>query len=153
VALKTCELLNIILSALVTGVFWGPWVGLTRSIATFDPPAFLAIGYRLNVNLAPLMSVLMPLALASAVPTLVLSYDTLPATFALTLAAVGLFVLALIVTVAIEVPIAVQIKSWSASSLPDDWRRLRDRWASVHRIRVVSGIAGLALLAAGAIYP
>lgn len=42
-ALKIWELSSIILSALVTGVFWGPWVGLTRSIATFAPEAFLAL--------------------------------------------------------------------------------------------------------------
>jgi hypothetical protein len=150
--IKTFELVNIVLSALVTGVFWGPWVGLTRSIATFDRPAFLAIGYRMNVNLAPLMTVLMPVALASTVPTLVLSYGDRPATFAWTVAGLGLFVVALAVTVGIEVPIATQIKSWSTSTPPADWQRLRDRWASVHIVRVVSGIAGLAALVAGAVY-
>ena len=33
--LKIWELISIVLSALVTGVFWGPWVGLSRSISTF----------------------------------------------------------------------------------------------------------------------
>ena len=148
-AIKAFELTNILLSALVAGVFWGPWVGLTRSIATFEPVAFLAIGYRLNVNLGPLMSVLMPVALLSAIPTLVLSHGT---TFALTLTGTGLFVVALVVTLAIEVPIAKQVASWSMATLPDNWRRLRDRWASVHVVRVVAGIAGLGLLVAAAIY-
>jgi hypothetical protein len=151
--LKACELLNIVLSALVTGVFWGPWVGLTRSIATFEPAAFLAIGYRLNVNLAPLMTVLMPVALLTAVPTLVLSVGGHPATFVLTLIGVLLFVVALVVTLAIEVPIAVRIKSWaSGTALPDDWRQQRDRWAAVHVVRVATGIAGLGLLVAGAVF-
>ncbi|HWC78829.1 MAG TPA: anthrone oxygenase family protein [Pseudonocardiaceae bacterium] len=151
--LKACELLNIVLSALVTGVFWGPWVGLTRSIATFEPAAFLAIGYRLNVNLAPLMTVLMPVALLTAVPTLVLSVGGRPATFVLTLIGVLLFVVALVVTLAIEVPIAARIKSWaSGTALPDDWRQQRDRWAAVHVVRVATGIAGLGLLVAGAVF-
>lgn len=148
-AIKAFELINILLSALVAGVFWGPWVGLTRSIATFEPVAFLAIGHRLNVNLAPLMTVLMPAALLSAIPTLILSSG--PA-FALTLGGTALFVLALVVTLAIEVPIANQIKSWSVATLPDNWRQLRDRWASVHIVRVVSGIVGLGLLVAAAIF-
>lgn len=150
--IKAFEIVNIMLSALVTGVFWGPWVGLTRSIATFDRPVLVAIGYRMNVNLAPLMTVLMPVALASTVPTLVLSYGGRPATFAWTVAGLGLFVIALVVTLGVEVPIAKKIKSWSTSTPPADWRRLRDRWASVHVVRVVSGIAGLAALVAGAIY-
>ena len=150
--LKAAELLNIILSALVTGVFWGPWVGLTRSIATFEQSAFLAIGYRLNVNLAPLMSVLMPVALLSAGPTLVLTVGRHPVTFTLTLIGAVLFLVALIVTVAVEVPIAVQVKSWSSSPMPDNWRQLRDRWAAVHLVRVAAGITGLAALAAAAIY-
>lgn len=147
---KVFEVVNIMLSALVTGVFWGPWVGLTRSIATFDLAAFLAIGHRMNVNLAPLMTVLMPVALASAVPTLVLSYRE-PATFTWTAVGLGLFVVATVVTVAVEVPIAVRIKEWSTSTPPEGWQRLRDRWASVHVIRVVSGVAGLAALVAGAV--
>lgn len=150
--LKTAELLNIILSALFTGVFWGPWVGLTRSIATFEQSAFLAIGYRMNVNLAPLMTVLMPIALLSAVPTLVLTAGSHPLAFTLTLTGTALFVVALIVTLAVEVPIAVRIKSWSSAPMPDNWRQLRDRWAAVHVVRVVSGIFGLASLVAAAIY-
>ena len=150
--MKAAELLSILLNALVMGVFWGPWVGLTRSLATFEPSAFLAIGKRLNLNLAPLMTVLMPVALLSTVPTLVLSYGNQPITFATTLGGAVLFAIALVVTVAVEVPIAVQVKDWSTDTLPDNWRRLRDRWASVHIVRVLAGIAGLGLLVAGAIY-
>jgi len=150
--IRAFEVVNIVLSALVAGVFWGPWVGLTRSIATFDRPVFVAIGHRMNLNLAPLMTVLMPVALASTVPTLVLSYGGRPATFAWTMAGLGLFVVALVVTVRVEVPIATKIKSWATSTPPEDWQRLRDRWASFHVVRVVTGIAGLAALVAGAIY-
>ena len=149
--LKVWELISILLAALVTGVFWGPWVGLTRSLATFTPEAFLAIGHRLNLNLAPLMTVLMPVSLLSMVAVLVTSYGGHPMTFYSTLAGLALFVVALLVTVVIEVPIAQQVKSWTVSTLPGDWQRLRDRWASVHIIRVVSGIVGLALLVAGAL--
>lgn len=149
---KVWELISIMLAALVSGVFWGPWVGLTRSIATFNPESFLAIGHRLNQNLAPLMSFLMPASLLSTVPVLFASYGEHPRTFCLTLAGLVSFGVALLVTVVIEVPIAKQIKAWTISTLPGDWQRLRDRWAAVHIIRVVTGIAGLALLVAGALY-
>jgi len=150
--MKAAELLSIVLNALVMGVFWGPWVALTRSLATFEPSVFLAIGHRLYLNLAPLMTVLMPLALLSTAPTLVLSYGNQPTTFAATLAGTALFVVALVVTLAVEKPIAVQVKTWSMTTIPANWQQLRDRWASVHIIRVVAGVLGLGLLVAGAIY-
>lgn len=148
--LKTFEVVDIVLAALVAGVFWGPWVGLTRSIADFEPATFLVIGRRLNANLGPLMTVLMPLTLLAIVPTLVLSFGTL--TFALTSAGLVSFVVAIVVTVVIEVPIAEQVKSWTPTSLPENWRGLRDRWARVHVVRVAAGIAGLACIAAGAVF-
>ena len=49
--LKIWELISIVLSALVTGVFWGPWVALSRSISTFAPEVFLAIVNRLTILL------------------------------------------------------------------------------------------------------
>jgi uncharacterized membrane protein len=150
--LNVFELISLTLSALVMGVFWGPWVGLTRSVTTFGPDVFLAVGYRLNVNLEPLMTVLMPVALLSAVPVLVLAYPDRPVTFALQLAGLVLFVLALVVTVIVEVPIAKRIRSWTLDTMPADWRAQRDRWSSFHLVRVATAIAGLMLMIAGALY-
>jgi uncharacterized membrane protein len=70
----------------------------------------------------------------------------------LTSAGLVSFVVAIVVTVVIEVPIAVQVKSWTPTSLPENWRVLRDRWARVHVVRVVAGIAGLACIAVGAVF-
>ena len=60
--LKSWHFINIFLAALVTGVFWGPWLGLSRSIESFSPEVFLAIGQRMIGNLAPVMPILMPAA-------------------------------------------------------------------------------------------
>jgi hypothetical protein len=75
VNLKIWELISIVLSTLVTGVFWGPWVALSRSISTFALEAFLAIVDRLSRNIAPVMTVLMPAALWSMVLVLFLSFS------------------------------------------------------------------------------
>jgi uncharacterized membrane protein len=150
--LKLFDLLAILLSALVTGVFWGPWLGLTRSMAAFEPEVFLAITHRLTRNLGSAMTLLMPLALLSILPVLFLSFNKRPETFYLTLAGFGLFVVALLVTVLVEVPIVNRIRTWSVATLPADWRQFRDRWVRFHGVRIVAGIAGLALLVAGAIF-
>lgn len=150
--IKVVELLNIILAAIVGGMYWGPWLALSRSLNTFEPGVFLAIVNHLNRNMATLMTWLSPLGLLSTLPTLYLSFGNQPTTFYLTLAGFICFVFALIVTVRTEVPIVMQIITWNVSAMPSNWQQLRDRWVNFHVFRVVSGVVGLALLVAGAIF-
>ena len=149
--LTICALISIVLAALVAGMFSGPWLALTRSMATFEPSVFLAIVDRLNRNMAPLMTILLPVSLLSMAPLLILAYGDRPTMFALTLAALVSFAVALLVTMMIEVPIVKQITTWTVATLPANWRQLRDRWGAFHIIRVVAGLAGFALLVAGAL--
>ncbi len=79
--LKVWQFINILLSALVVGVFWGPWLGLSRSIDSFTPETFLAIGQRMISNLAPVMPILMPAAILSTVPVLFILYRRRSKTF------------------------------------------------------------------------
>ena len=103
-------------------------------------------------NVGPVMTALMPAALLSLLPVLALSYSVRPLTFFLTLAGSALFVAALVVTMAIEVPIVHRMESWTPATLPDDWQASRDRWGSFHVVRVSASILGLLLLLAGAIF-
>jgi uncharacterized membrane protein len=151
VNLKIWELSSIVLSALVTGVFWGPWVALSRSIGTFTPDVFLAIVNRLSRNIAPVMTILMPATLLSMVPVLFLSFSERPKAFYLTSVGFALFLLALLVTVIVEVPIVKRIETWTVSTLPGNWQQLRDRWQVFHVVRVVASVAGLVVLLIGAI--
>ncbi len=150
--MKTWELISILLSALVAGMFYGPWAALSRSMNTFEPEVFLAIVDRMNRNIAPVMTVLMPAAFLSIVPVLFLSYAAQPRTFYLTLAGFIFFLLALLVTMFVEVPIVEQIVTWKVDTLPANWQQLRDRWRRFHVIRVVAGLASLVFLLAGAIF-
>jgi uncharacterized membrane protein len=150
--LKIFELVSIICSASVGGMYWGPWLALTKSMKTFKPDVFLVIVDRLNRNMAGLMTALTPIALLSIVPVLFISFERQPTTFYLSLAGFISFVVALLVTVIVEVPIVKQIATWTTETLPDTWTQLPDRWGAFHIIRVVAGIVGLALLVAGAIF-
>jgi uncharacterized membrane protein len=111
--LKTLELISIILSALVGGMFWEPWLALSRSISTFTPDVFLAIVRRMSANVASVMTPLLPAALLSMVPVLSISYNDRPETFYLTLTGFALFIAALLVTLLVEVPIVKQIETWT----------------------------------------
>src|SRR5580704_15711184 len=97
--LKTWQLISIVCSALVSGMFHGPWAALSRSMRTFTPEVFLAIVDRMNRNMAPVMTVLMPATLLSIIPVLLLSYHEQPKTFYLSVTAFVLFIVALLVTV------------------------------------------------------
>lgn len=98
------------------------------------------------------MTVLAPVALLSVVPVLFLSYSRQPGAFVLTLTGFALFLVALVVTVRVEVPIVQRIEICTVSTLPDNWRQLRDRWVAFHVIRVAASVAGLVLLVAGALF-
>ena len=150
--LKIVELINIVISVLVGGMYWGPWLALTRSLKTFDTNVFLSIVSRLNKNMAPLMTVLSPLSLFTTMLVLIISYNNQNTTFYFTLVGFVLFLTALIVTMAIEVPIVKQIVTWTETTLPTNWEQLRDRWQKFHIVRVIAGIVGLISLLAGALF-
>jgi uncharacterized membrane protein len=150
--MKTWELISIVLSALTVGMFHGPWIALSRSMKTFTPEFFLEIVDRMNRNMAPVMTVLMPGTMLSIIPVMLFSYRQQPMILYLNAAALLLFLIALLVTVVVEVPIVQQIVTWTPSTLPANWQQLRDRWIRFHVLRVITGIASLILLLVAAIF-
>ena len=148
--LKTWEIISVLLLTLVSGMYWGPWLALTRSMNTFEPEIFLAVVQRLAKNMAPIMTFLTPIALLSTLPVLFLAYGVRSDIFYLTLAALFLFVFTLIVTMSVEVPIVMKIVTWTPTSLPENWQELRDRWGAFHLLRVIPSLVGLSLMVIGA---
>jgi hypothetical protein len=75
-------------------------------------------------NLAPVMPVLMPAAMLSTVPVLFMSFGTAATIFYSTLAGLGFYVVALAITLTVEVPIDNRIRTWTIGSLPTCTRSL-----------------------------
>ena len=150
--LKIFELISIVLLTLVSGMYWGPWLAITRSMAKFEPNVFLIIVNRLYKNMETLMTILLPLGLLSTIPVLIITFNKESHTFLLFLMGLILFVITLIVTIIIEVPIVKQIDSWTISTLPDNWQRLRDRWGRFHLLRIIPSIIGILLQLIAAIF-
>ena len=148
-ALEIWQFISILLSALVTGVFWGTWLGLSRSMASLTPETFLSIGHTMIGNLGLIMAILMPAAILATLPVLFLLYRRRSWALYPTLVGFALFVIALVVTLIVEVPIDNQIEAWTVASLPADWQQLRDRWELFHAIRTWVSVIGLALLILG----
>jgi uncharacterized membrane protein len=127
------------------GVFWGTWFSLSRTMDQLSPETFLAVGHEMIQNLGVPMAVPLPLALLSAVVTLVLLWPHRHADAFWWLAAgFLLMVAALVITLAVEVPIDNQIETWTAATLPGDWRSIQSRWGLWHTIRTFASIAAVA---------
>jgi len=144
---KAVQFATLLLFSLVAGVFWGTWFSLSRSISEITPGTFLEVGRVMIGNLGGPMSVLMPAALVSALVLCVLLFrgqQTSAALFAS--AAFVLMVIALVVTLVVNVPIDRQIQTWDVASMPTAWQAIRDRWEFYHGLRTVVSLAALASL-------
>ncbi len=72
------------------------------------------------------MALLMPAAMIATLPVLYLLYRQRSKAFYPTLAGLALFVVALLITLLVEVPLDNQFKEWTVDTLPSNWQQLRD---------------------------
>jgi uncharacterized membrane protein len=144
VKIRAAQATTIVLFALVMGVFWGTWFSLSRTMSRLSAETFVAVGHEMIRNLGVPMAILLPLSLLSALVTLALLWQgARGAAFSWLLAGFLLMVAALVITLAIEVPIDNKIEAWTVATLPGDWRSIQSRWESFHTIRTFLSIAAV----------
>ena len=143
--------LSLILVMLVTGVFWGTWFALTRSLDTFPPDNFLRIGKTIISNVAVPMSILMPLTIVALTWLCAITWKSRSSSYFL-LIALALMILTTIITVAVEVPIDNQIKSWTVETIPAHWVQLRLKWNHFHTLRTFTSILSFVSLSIGVMW-
>jgi uncharacterized membrane protein len=127
---------------LVTGVFWGSWMTLSRSINEFSGSEFIHIGKVIIANVANPMRVIMPSAILFLTIHAAISYNSRRTRFYLIAAALALMVVTLLITLLVEVPIDNQIKTWTSPTIPADWNSIREKWQTFHRVRTFTSIGG-----------
>ena len=141
---RAAQAATTVLFALVMGVFWGTWFSLSRTMDQLSAETFLAVGHQMIRNLGGPMAVLLPLSLLSALVTLALLWPHRSAAeFWWVAAGFLLMVAALVITLAVEVPIDNQIETWTVATLPADWRSIQSRWELWHTVRTFLSIAAL----------
>jgi uncharacterized membrane protein len=142
--IRAAQATTIVLFSLVMGVFWGTWFSLSRTMDQLSGETFVAVGHQMIQNLGVPMAILLPLALLSALVTLaLLRQGRQTAAFWWELAGFLLLAVALVITLAVEVPIDNQIETWTAATLPGDWRSIQARWELWHTIRTFLSIAAV----------
>ena len=147
--LKATEFFALLLIALVTGVFWGTWFTLTRSLQNFSSSEFIHIGKTIITNVAIPMRIIMPATLIVMLLALWQSFRVDRPAFYLYAVSFLLMIITFIITVSVEVPIDNQIKTWTENSVPDNWQNLRQTWDKFHTIRTFSSIASLTFFSLG----
>lgn len=140
--LKITEFFTLILLLLVTGLFWGTWFAMTRSIGLFTAEEFTKIGKVIIQNVAAPMRIIFPGCLLLMVLSIWLSPRKRSVGFYLKLVAILLMVAALLITLLVEVPIDNQLKDWTPETLPMDWEAIRERWALYHILRTFMSLMG-----------
>jgi uncharacterized membrane protein len=141
---RAAQATTIILFALVMGIFWGTWFSLSRTMDQLSAETFLAVGHEMIRNLGGPMAILLPLSLLSGLVTLALLWPHRDAAAFWWLAAgFLLMVAALVITLAVEVPIDNRIEAWTVATLPADWRSIQSRWELWHTIRTFTSIAAV----------
>jgi uncharacterized membrane protein len=145
---KLIQFIILLLLMLITGLFWGTWFSLSRTIETFSASEFIHIGKTIIKNVANPMRVIMPLCILLMAVSLWLYPEKRSVTFYLIVTSFVLLIVTLIITVGIEVPIDNQIKTWSPETVPSDWTAIRDRWQFFHTMRTFTSLASLGLFSA-----
>ena len=145
-ALKIVQFISLVLLLLVTGVFWGTWFSLSRSIEKTTPTTFLENGKLIIKNLALPMAFMMPLTILFMFVGLWLYPIPGTSGFYLNVISFILIIITLLITVLVEVPIDNQIKRWTVSTLPAEWEALRSKWQLYHTIRTFTSIGSFLLL-------
>jgi uncharacterized membrane protein len=72
--------------------------------------------------------------------------------FYLSVAACLLIIVALLITLLVEVPIDNQIRTWTPQTVPADWTVIRARWQVFHTARTFVALASLSSLIAAAYF-
>jgi len=135
---------SLFLLVLITGVFWGTWFTLTRSIESFSSEEFVHIGKVIIANVAVPMSIIMPSGILMILLSLWFYTRKNFMGFYSGLLSLVLIIVVLLVTLLVLVPIDNEIKEWTTSTLPDDWEDIRNKWKIFHAIRTFTSLASFA---------
>jgi uncharacterized membrane protein len=138
---KPIYLVSFFLLMLVTGVFWGTWFTLTRSIESFSPNEFIHIGKVIIANVAIPMRFLMPGCILFLILSLWVYQKKSTPIFYLGVLSLIFIIAVLLITILVLVPIDNDIKGWTAETVPQAFAEIRQSWKTYHAVRTFLSLA------------
>ncbi len=141
---KLCYICALFFLMLITGVFWGTWFTLTRSINGFSSAEFIHIGKVIISNVAVPMRVILPSGIILIFLSLYISNRKQSAGFYFGIISIVSLIAVLLITLIVLVPIDNSLKYWTPITLPEDWELIRNKWAIFHSIRTFTSLFSFA---------
>jgi hypothetical protein len=137
------QLTSIVLLSLILGTVFGIWRGYDAT--TYAPSTFVEMhqGAVRGLNVILPMFGLVTLMITASLA--ILSRDRPGVLWLYGLAFAAIAVAGLVTRFGNQ-PINEQVMGWTVTNFPADWTTIRDRWASLNAVRVVSSFAGELLL-------
>lgn len=136
--------INIIVVALLAGTSFGIWVGLNP--AGYSASTYIEQQQHLVRSLQLLLVSLVIFATLVTIVSAILQRKNRKIFIALIF--VALFLLScIIITRFGNLPIQKEMLTWNASSIPENWTTLRDKWWTFHVMRTIAELIALVLVA------
>lgn len=132
---RKLSMITIFLLMLVTGVFWGTWFTLTRSLENFAAPEFIHIGKTIISNIAWPMRILMPMTIFGIGISVYRYQPKRNHNFYWGLGSLVLIVGVLLITLIVLVPIDNDLKTWTTATIPSNFEEIREKWKTYHAYR------------------
>ena len=151
--LKVIQFSALFFLLLVVGVFWGPWLGLHRSIELLSSAELIHIVQLMAHNLGAPMQVLLPICILLISTSAWFYPEKKSRDFYFTITSILLIIISLLISVGIELPIVNQIKEWTESTVPSNWEAIRNHWVFFHIIRMIVALVSFGLFSAAVLKP
>ncbi len=129
---------------LFTGVFVGTWLPISRYISDLSAAEFLKFMQLIINSTAVPMQIIMPTGVALAAISVWNSKSRTSRRFYIAILSVALFVVVLVISLAMLVPLNLQLIHLAPGTIPDDWEHIRDKWKAIHTLRTFIAIVGYA---------
>jgi hypothetical protein len=136
--------INIILTALLAGTSFGIWVGLNPK--NYSPTTYIEQQQNLVSSLNTLMVSLVILATLVSLLSAYLNRNRKSVFIALLFAS-AFFASCIFISRFGNFPIQIEMLTWKAEYLPDNWTSLRDKWWTLHITRTIAELLALVLVA------
>lgn len=141
---------NIVFAALIAGGIFVIWVGYDP--ATLSPSTYVEQQQNAIRGLNVLMPVLGAITLLLTLVSAFLQRRNRKV-FVLLIVAAAFLIISGLVTRYGNQPINVIVMAWDMARPPANWTELRDQWWGFHRLRTISGLIALALIAWASVNP
>ena len=151
-AVTTARFVNLLFGGLYAGLLVAV-LFVEVTLRGVGPDVYTVVEQVKHANLNVLAAATITPTLASGLLLLVLAREPRGAAFVLTLVGLLCAVLALTVTLLVNVPINAAQMAWSPQVPPADWAEIRDRWQVAHALRTAAAVAGFGCQILAALMP